>query len=192
VAKAWDQVDHVGKRSRAWTPRTVVVTGAGPIGLLAAMLGVQRDLEVHVVDLATDGPKPELVKALGATYHSQPFQDLGLVPDVVVEATGVSAVVSAVLGSTGGSGVVCLTGVSTPGRDTSVDLGEVNRELVLGNEAVVGSVNANRRHYELAAAALARADAGWLDRLLTRRVPLEKYAEALERQPGDVKTMIEL
>jgi threonine dehydrogenase-like Zn-dependent dehydrogenase len=192
VAKAWDQVDLVGRRSAAWTPRVVVVTGAGPIGLLGALLGTQRGLEVHVVDLPTDGPKPELVRALGATYHSRPFSEIGVVPDVVIEATGVSSVVSAVLGSTGGSGVVCLTGVSTPGRRSSLDLGEVNRELVLGNEAVVGSVNANRKHYELAADALARADAGWLDRLLTRRVPLEKHAEALERQPGDVKTMIEL
>jgi threonine dehydrogenase-like Zn-dependent dehydrogenase len=192
VAKAWHQVDLVGSRSRAWQPRTAVVTGAGPIGLLAAMIGVQRGLDVHVLDVATDGPKPGLVADLGATYHSQPFGEVGIVPDVVIEATGVSAVVAEVLGSTAGTGVVCLTGVSAPGRETAVDLGEVNREIVLGNEAVVGSVNANRRHYEAAAAALARAEAGWLERLLTRRVPLERFAEGLERRDGDVKTMIEL
>ena len=46
------------------------MTGAGPIGLLAALLAVQRGYEVHVLDRVTDGPKPELVRRLGATYHA--------------------------------------------------------------------------------------------------------------------------
>jgi threonine dehydrogenase-like Zn-dependent dehydrogenase len=192
VAKAWDHVDRVGGRSKAWQPRTAVVTGAGPIGLLAALLGVQRGLDVHVLDVVTDGPKPALVADLGASYHSAALEELKVVPDVVIEATGVSQVVAGVLGSTAGNGVVCLTGVSAPGRQTALDLGAINRELVLGNEVVMGSVNANRRHYELAADALARAEAGWLDRLLTRRVPIERFGDALEQQSGDVKTMIEL
>jgi glucose 1-dehydrogenase len=56
---------------------------------------------------------------------------------------------------------------------------------------VFGSVNANRRHYEQAAAALAGADRGWLAGLITRRVPLDRWPEALQRQPGDVKTVID-
>ncbi len=42
----------------------------GPIGLLAVLMGVQRGFDVHVFDRITDGPRPELVHALGATYHS--------------------------------------------------------------------------------------------------------------------------
>src|SRR4051794_26126232 len=69
VAKAWDQVDKVGARS--WfEPRTALVTGAGPIGLLAALLGVQRGLDIHVLDRVTSGPKPRLVGDLGAAYHT--------------------------------------------------------------------------------------------------------------------------
>jgi predicted lipid-binding transport protein (Tim44 family) len=56
---------------------------------------------------------------------------------------------------------------------------------------VFGSVNANRRHYQDAAAALARADRGWLQRLITRRIPMERFAEALEHRPDDVKVTIE-
>ena len=68
VAKAWDQIERVGHR--AWfEPRSVLITGAGPIGLLAAMLGVQRGLDVHVLDRVITGPKPDLVSDLGATYH---------------------------------------------------------------------------------------------------------------------------
>ena len=64
--------------------------------------------------------------------------------------------------------------------------------MVLENDVVFGSVNANRRHYETGAEALAKADPDWLSRLLARRVPLERWAEALERRPDDVKTVIEL
>ena len=69
VAKAWEQVVAVGQRA-FWEPRIVLVTGAGPIGLLAALVGKQHGLEVHVLDRVESGLKPELVRALGATYHT--------------------------------------------------------------------------------------------------------------------------
>ena len=78
------------------------------------------------------------------------------------------------------------------GRALRLDAGLLNRTLVLENDVVFGSVNANRRHYEEAAARLAQADPHWLARLVTRRVPLECWSEALHRQPADVKTVIEL
>jgi threonine dehydrogenase-like Zn-dependent dehydrogenase len=89
-------------------------------------------------------------------------------------------------------GVVCLTGVSSGGRRLPVDAGMVNREMVLGNDVVFGSVNANRRHYEAGAKALADADKDWLTRLITRRVPLDRWQEAYQRQPDDVKTVLSL
>ena len=58
----------------------------------------------------------------------------------------------------------------------------LNRDIVLENDVVFGSVNANRRHYEAAAAALAAADRAWLERLITRRVPLDRWRDALTRQ----------
>ena len=63
---------------------------------------------------------------------------------------------------------------------------------MLGNTVVVGSVNANLRHYQAAAQCLAAADLGWLERLITRRVPLEQYAEAFAPQPDDVKVALTL
>ncbi len=190
VAKAWEHTERIGRRAR-WEPRRVLVTGAGPIGLLSALLGVQRGLEVHVFDRATEGTKPELVRALGATYHSGNLKDLEPDVDVVLECTGAPAVVAEVIGRTRRNGIVCLTGVSSGGRTTQVDLGLLNRTMVLENDVIFGSVNANRRHYEAAAAALAAADRGWLERLITRTVPLERWADALERRPDDVKVVID-
>ena len=71
----------------------MLVTGAGPIGLLAALLGVQRGLEVHVLDQVTEGAKPQLVADLGATYHSGSVKDVGFEPDVIIECTGVGQVI---------------------------------------------------------------------------------------------------
>ncbi|MGH7480555.1 MAG: glucose 1-dehydrogenase [Longimicrobiales bacterium] len=190
VAKAWEHTERIGQRA-AWAPRCVLVTGAGPIGLLAALLGAQRGLDVHVFDRVTDGPKPRLAQELGATYHTGTLDALTVEPDIVMECTGASAVVFDVVRRTGRNGIVCLTGMSSGGHRMRVDMGLLNRTLVLENDVVFGSVNANRRHYEAAAAALARADRAWLDGLLTRRLPLDRWAEALEPHPDDVKTIID-
>jgi len=191
LAKAWEQVERIGSRAH-WEPQTVLVTGAGPIGLLAALLGVQRGLDVHVLDQVTTGPKPDLVRDLGATYHTGDVAAACEHPDVIIEATGVGSLVFDAIADIGPNGVVCLTGVSSGGRTLQVDAGTLNRSLVLANEAVVGSVNANRRHYEAAVAALAKSDRAWLERLVTRRVPLDRWQEALERRPDDVKVVIEV
>jgi threonine dehydrogenase-like Zn-dependent dehydrogenase len=191
VAKAWEQIDRVNARATI-EPERVLVTGAGPIGLLAALLAQQRGYDVHVLDLATDGPKPDLVRDLGATYHATPVTEVDPPPDVIVEATGVSQVVLDAMSHTRANGVVCLTGISSGGHCVSLDAGTLNRTIVLENDLVLGSVNANRRHYEAAADALARADRGWLERLITRRVPLDRWREALKREPHDIKVVVEL
>jgi threonine dehydrogenase-like Zn-dependent dehydrogenase len=193
VAKAWDHIERIA--ARAYTEQhRVLVTGAGPIGLLAALLGSQRQLEVHVLDVVESGIKPELVRDLGATYHCDGVAAAvtACKPDVIVEATGVGQLVFDAMRGTRPAGIVCLTGVSPTGRHLQVDAGAVNRELVLENDVVFGSVNANLGHYRAAAGALAAADREWLDRLITRRVPLTRFAEALERRDGDVKVVVDL
>jgi len=193
VAKAWDEVDKVG--ARAWyEPRTALVTGAGPIGLLAALLGTQRGLDVHVLDRVADGPKPALVRDLGATYHSGDINKVAATirPDVVIEATGAGPVIFAAAAHTAPYGIVCLTGVSSAGHTLTLDAGSLNRDVVLENDVIIGSVNANLTHYRAAAHALANTDTAWLARLITRRVPLEHFADAFTANDDDVKVVITL
>lgn len=92
----------------------------------------------------------------------------------------------------GASAAICLTGISSGSRKVAVDLNTTAREMVLENGVVFGSVNAGRRHYEQAAAALAQADPRWLDRLITRRVPMSGYADALHKRNDDVKVVVDL
>ena len=193
VAKAWDHITRIG--GRAWyEPRRVLVVGAGPIGLLAALLGVQRGLDVHVLDRVTDGPKPRLVADLGATYHTGSIQDIAsrAEPDIVIEATGAAQLVLDSVVNNAAAGVVCLTGVSPTGRRLEIDAGVLNREIVLQNDVVFGSVNANHRHYDQAAQALGRADRTWLEGLITRRLPIGRAHEAFEPDGKDVKVVIDL
>ncbi|MEV4758719.1 glucose 1-dehydrogenase [Micromonospora sp. NPDC049559] len=190
VAKAWDHIERIGARAE-WKPQTVLVTGAGPIGLLAALLASQRGLTVHVLDRATEGPKPTLVAALGATYHTGPVHELDFAPDVVLECTGAPTVVLDAMCQAGPNGIVCLTGVSSGGRTIDFDAGALNRQLVLENNVVFGSVNANRRHWQLAAEALATANPDWLQSIITRRLPVESYADAYTPGSDDIKVVLD-
>lgn len=88
--------------------------------------------------------------------------------------------------------VVCLTGISSGSRRIPLDAASLNKAMVLENDVVFGTVNANRRHYEKAADAPAKADPAWLGRLIARRVPLDRWKEALEPRPDDVKTVIDI
>jgi glucose 1-dehydrogenase len=198
VAKAWEQIDLMalrapwGPRSR---PRVALVAGAGPIGMLAALLGRQRGYQVHVFDRVTEGPKPALVEALGAAYHHGPagtLEALDLRPDVALECTGAGELVVELAGKLAQAGVLCLIGVSSVPHRLPVNMNRVGRSMVLGNSLIFGTVSAARRHYEQAVEALARADPAWLGGLISRRVPLSCWPEGLAREPGDVKVVVNL
>ena len=192
VAKAWDHTERIGQRSRAWRPKVLLVTGCGPIGLLAALMGKQRGLEVHVLDHKADAGKRDLVQSLGGSYHAEGLKIIDrLHADILMECTGAPEVIAGIFGSTAPCGIVCLVGVTAPGHPFKLDIGLVNRTMVLDNDVVFGSVNANRHHYMMAAEALARADKAWLGRLITRRVPLDRWHEALQQRQEDIKVIID-
>jgi threonine dehydrogenase-like Zn-dependent dehydrogenase len=191
VTKAWEQIDRIAARAPR-SGKVALVVGAGPIGLLAALLATQRGFEVHVLDRVTDGPKPRLVADLGATYHHGSIADIGIKPDVVIECTGVGELVIEMAGRVASAAVICLAGISSGQRSLPVNLDKVNADMVLENAVIFGTVNAARRNYDQAVAALATADPAWLARLISRRVPLSSWTDALDRQPDDVKVTVDL
>ena len=190
VTKAWEQVSAVGQRA-FWEPRTVLVTGAGPIGLLAALVAKQHGLEVHVLDRVASGSKPDPVRALGATYHCGSVADTGFEPDIVIECTGVGQVIGDAIKAVAPGGVVGLTGVGSGGRTVGLNTADVASNLVLRNNVVVGSVNANKRHGNKATQVLAQADRSWLAGLVTRRESPAAFKDALNRTPDDIKVVVQ-
>ena len=154
---------------------------------MAALMGVQRGLEVHVLDRNDTGPKPKLIREIGAQQH---LKHPGIEFDIVIECTGAPKVIAQAVAGSSPGGIVCLTGLGGKQHVASFDIATLNQSLVLENRVVFGSVNANRRHYEDAAWALARAHRGWLERLVTRKVQLDDWDQAYEKHEHDVKTVL--
>ena len=137
VAKAWEHIAAIGRRT-FWDARTVLVVGAGPIGLLAALIGVQQGADLHVLDRVTDGPKPALVGQLGAAYHTGTVAGLGLSPHIVVECTGVAELVRQAMETVSPGGIICLTGVGSSAAPGTVPATTLATDVVLKNIAVFG------------------------------------------------------
>jgi threonine dehydrogenase-like Zn-dependent dehydrogenase len=191
VAKAWEQVERIGARS-CFFPRVALITGAGPIGLLAALFATQRGIDTHVVDIVDSGLKPHLVRELGAHYHSVPLSELDrLSADVIIECTGIGSVIVGAMRAAAPNVIVALAGLSGYEDRIELSLERANKRMVLENGVIFGTVNAAKRHYEQAAVALAAAPPQWLGRLITRHVGLAAWPEALSKRPEDIKVVVD-
>jgi threonine dehydrogenase-like Zn-dependent dehydrogenase len=199
VEKGIDHAFRIQERL-AWDPRNAVVLGAGPIGMLAAACLRLRGFEVTVAALEPQGsPKAALLAEAGVGYASSASTPLETLAarlgriDLVFEATGAAAVVFPAMRLLGPDGVCILSSVTGGQKSFPVDVASWNREMVLGNRVVFGTVNAGRRHYEAGVRDLETMEsrlAGWARRLITRRVPFTDAPKALERRPEDVKTIL--
>lgn len=180
------------RRLKVWRPRKALVAGAGTVGLLAAMVLRLKNLDVTVLGRST---RPylnaDLVEALGARYVSTAEASVADAArahgpfDLVIEATGSSAMAFECLLALAKNGVAVLTSVTGGDRRIEIPADRLNLEFVLGNKAMVGSVNAAREDFEAGAKDLAHAESqwpGWLARLLTHPVKgLETYRELFDR-----------
>ena len=206
VEKGVAQAFEIQRRLRVWEPRRAAVLGAGTIGLLATMVLRLRGLEVVTMAL-TEPPylNSELVEALGARYVSTARTPLAEAAkeygplDLIFEATGFSPLAFEAMEVLGKNGVLVLSSVTGGDRRVEVPADAINLGFVLGNKVMVGTVNANRGHFEAGIKDLAMAEAqypGWLGRLLTHPVPgLERYREALELlndEPRPIKVFVQV
>jgi len=188
IEKGISQSYEIQRRMRIWRPRRAAVLGAGPIGLLAAMALRIRGLEV--CSFGRTAPpyyNSDLLEKIGACYHST--KDVSLTEeavdhgpfDIIFEATGYSPLVFEAMNILGKNGVLILSSVTGGGRNITVPADRINLGFVLGNKVMVGTVNANREHFEEGVKDLAQCEfqwPGWLSRLLTHRIAgLGNYGE---------------
>jgi glucose 1-dehydrogenase len=199
VEKATYQAWKIQERM-LWQPSRAVVLGAGPIGILCTILLRLRGLEVHVYAKSSSDSLPSrILDDLGATYQSvddQPVtgikDELGQI-DFILEGTGNSSVAFEAMAQLGTNGVLCLTGVSAGNRSIEIPADVINLQMVLGNRVVFGSVNANRRYFEMGLEHFQQAERTWpgiFERLITRRVAFGDFLSALDRRPEDIKTLL--
>jgi glucose 1-dehydrogenase len=177
-----------------------VVLGAGPVGLLGAMVLVQNGFETFVYSKGRiDDPRVDITGKIGATYVSantydlQRFSDHVGNIDLVYEATGASQISFQLLEHLGANGAFILTGV--PGRKgpVSIDTDLIMRNLVLKNQVLYGTVNASKRDYEQAIRDLALFKKRWpetVQRLISGRHPIDRAKELLTSAPAGIKDII--
>jgi len=204
--KGVNQAFEIQRRLKVWRPRSALVLGSGTVGLLTALVGRLRGLELTVYSLPQ---KPyrnaDLVEQLGGTYASS--QDTTLMQlsaergpfDLVFDATGFSPIVWEAAEVLAKNGVLVLASITGGDRKAEINSDKINQGFVLGNKVMFGTVNAAPADFRSGVDDLIKAEAlypGWLGRLLTTPIDgLENYAEmirALTEDRDAIKVFVEV
>lgn len=189
------------QRRAFWEPTRALVAGAGPIGMLGAIVLRLRGLEVTVFERKAKPERKALLERAGARYAATsvvPLQELVAgqgPPDLAIEATGNAQVAFEIAPLLNANGVEVLTSVTGGDATATLGVAKLNQSLVLGNRMLLGSINAHRADFEQGVRDLAEAERRWpglLASLITRRVPLAEAASAVPHDPTQIKTVVEL
>lgn len=188
------QAEGIGHCHRA------VVLGAGPVGLLGAMALTLAGFQTTVYSREKETePRADLVRSFGAQYVSA--QETGLDRlaeragpiDLVYEAVGLSRLAFAILPHLAPNSVLVLTGVPALKEPSPIDTDTIMRNMVLANQAVLGTVNAGRDAFEAAIRDLAALQTRWpaaVAALITGRFPMEAHRDLLLGAPAGIKNVI--
>lgn len=202
VEKAVRQTHLIQRRMAHWEPRTAIVAGAGPIGILGTLLLRSLGMQVYTVARTPAPNTPaDVIRRSGAHYIStkeEPLPDLaarvGNV-DIILESTGASAVVFESMQALGNNGVLVLLSITDGDVHFEVPAGAINNRLVTGNRVVVGSINAGVEDFANAADRLDRFEQLWpglAASLITHRIPFTGDLSGILHEPDDaIKTVIE-
>lgn len=193
IEKGLKQASDIQERLKIWHPKTAAVLGTGNVGLLTVMALRMRGYEVHGFgrDKREGYLNADLLEAIGATYDST--AEISVADsakkygeyDLVFECTGFSPIIFDAMQALNENGILILASVTGGDRKTDgVPSDVINQKFVLGNRAMVGTVNANREHFEAGVKDLALCEAmyaGWLSRMLTHKVEgLENYEKIFD------------
>jgi threonine dehydrogenase-like Zn-dependent dehydrogenase len=201
VAEKAIRVGYAVQKRMLWKPKTAMVTGTGTLGLLSAILLRLGGLDVVSVDRSDDHYKKKIFSRLGIKHFNtkkvnlhEILQRVHRQIDMIIEATGNSGVALHAMSVVGINGVVVLTSIT--GGDSRMDICSdcLNQGLVLGNKAVVGSVNANKRDFQQGVKDISAIQKRWpglLSKLITAKYPPEKISDALASMKQNIKVVIE-
>jgi glucose 1-dehydrogenase len=202
--KAWRVAMGVQSRIAAWAPRTAVVYGAGPIGLLTTLVLRAKDIDVYTVARrpAAEAPAAAIVEACGATYLSSRAHDFESIKrqlpnvDLIIECSGSTEAVESAIQLLGVNGVLVLLSVTGGARTASLPLDKINFEFVTGNKTMVGSVNSTDADFRAAIADLQAIERRWpglATRLITHRLAsLDEAVWLMESTRGAIKAIVAL
>ena len=182
--------------------RTAVVLGAGPVGILGAMLLVVHGFKTYVYSRSkAPNPKSEVLKSIGVEYISSLTTSVEELAertgniDVVYEAVGVAPISFQVLKKLGMNGIFVFTGIPSPKDAFPVDADIIMRNLVLQNQIIVGTVNADTDAFRHAIQDLATFKERWpaaLHSIISGRYPISSYRDLLVGDKQGIKNVVTL
>ena len=210
VEKAIDEalnVQTVRCPDAATTPdwlhgRRCLVAGLGPVGLLAAMVLRLRGGEVYGLDVVdSNTARPKWLSGVGGQYidgrqvpADQVEKKIGSM-DFILDASGIAALEFNLLDALALNGMYVLTGIPGGDRPLQISGAELIRQLVLDNQVMLGSVNAARGHFQMAADDLGQAQLRWgalIAGLVTHRYSRDQFAGLTGPHPSDaIKEVVE-
>ena len=182
--------------------RRCLVAGLGPVGLLAAMVLRLRGGEVYGLDVVdSTSARPRWLDGIGGRYidgrqvpADQVEKKIGFM-DFILDATGIAALEFSLLDALALNGMYVLTGIPGGDRPLQIPGAELIRKLVLANQVMLGSVNAARGHFQMAADDLAQAHLRWgahIPGLITHRYSPDQFAGLMDQHQSDaIKEVIE-
>lgn len=202
VEKTVRQAELIQQRMKYWNPKTALVMGAGPIGILSTLVLRSKGIDVHTI-ARTPAPNPAaaIIEAAGATYIStreESILDLakrldGI--DLIIESTGSSRVVFESMQILGNNGVLVLLSITTGHTPIDVSADQINTSLVVGNKVVVGCVNAGMVDFANAVERLRKFEELWPGltvRMITHRLTTDDDLTAIEHKTeGVIKMVVE-
>jgi threonine dehydrogenase-like Zn-dependent dehydrogenase len=203
VEKAVRQVRLIQRRMPWWQPKTAVVLGAGPIGLLGALLLRSQGVEEVVAVARTPAPNSSatILEAAGARYVSTEEMSIPEVGqhypqiDVILESTGVSAVAFDGIPILGNDGVMVLLSLTGGTRTAEIPTDAINTGIVGGNKTIVGSVNAGFEDFTNAVASLRKFESLWpglAGTLITSRLPVTgDVSQIASKARDEIKMVVE-
>ncbi len=182
--------------------RRCLIAGLGPVGLLAAMVLRLRGGLVYGLDVVdANTSRPKWLGGIGGRYidgrqvpADQVEKKIGGM-DFILDATGIAQLEFNLLDALALNGIYALTGIPGGDRPLQIPGAELIRQLVLGNQVMLGSVNAARGHFQMAADDLAHAHLRWGDQiaaLITHRYSPDQFAELMHKHQSDaIKEVVE-
>lgn len=184
-----------------WEPvgLRALILGAGPIGLLGAMMATSRGAKAFVYSREpAQSDRARLLRPIGAEYISAsdvPLDQLSSTVgrfDIIFEAVGNAKIAFGALAALAPNGICILSGVPGGSAPIEIDLNCIMRDIVLKNQTIFGTVNASRSAFEESVRLLEQfmticPDA--VRSLITQRVSLDEAPELL-RQPGGIKQVV--
>ena len=197
IVKAFDEARSVQSRlpwvrATGFEPKRALIVGSGSLASMAALLLRHKKIPTSVLDRhLSSAASAKLWRALGVKHlrRARMPKDPDEGYDLILETTGVPKVAMGVADEIAPNGIMVLLGIPRDRRGRTWLSNQTLSRMVLRNQAILGSVNSSRFHFEVAIRALSeirRAQARLYGQIVTHTFTRDQSERAFSKGGDDV------